>query len=101
MPRTVYGGNYRDASYEVDVQVVNEDMGNQDLGLVARYMSSESYLYFSYAPWRAGTQETYQITRRVGTSYETLASAAGNVQLQPGQTYTMRVEMDGESLNGT
>ena len=47
---------------------------------------------------RAGTQETYQITRRVGTSYETLASAAGNVQLQPGQTYTMRVEMDGESL---
>ncbi|MFR5110148.1 MAG: Ig-like domain-containing protein [[Clostridium] leptum] len=97
--RVLYTGeNYRDASYEVDVQVVNEDMGNQDLGLVARYMSSESYLYFSYAPWRAGTQETYQITRRVGTSYETLASAAGNVQLQPGQTYTMRVEMDGESL---
>ena len=42
-------------------------------------------------------RKPYQITRRVGTSYETLASAAGNVQLQPGQTYTMRVEMDGEA----
>ena len=97
--RVLYTGeNYQDAVYEATLKILNSSTNSQDLGLVARYMSSASYIYFSYAPWRAGSGKTYQICRRVGTGYTELTSSAGTVQLQPDQTYNLHVEMDGENL---
>ena len=66
--------------YEATLEILNPNTSSQELGMVARYMSSESYIFFSYAPWRTGSGATYEIARRVGTSYQRLNAAPGTVE---------------------
>ena len=77
--RVLYTGeNYQDAVYEATLEILNPNTSSQELGMVARYMSSESYIFFSYAPWRTGSGATYEIARRVGTSLPAPKCGAGH-----------------------